>query len=104
MMSNKKGVVMDIKTILSKIREYKELHPQYKIDEIGIFGSYARGEANNNSDIDVYIKLQKSNLFLLSKIRIELEEIFGKKVDLIQVRDRMNKFLKNSIQKESISA
>ena len=95
---------MDTKTILSKIKEYKDLHPQYNIEEIGIFGSYARGEADESSDIDIYIKLQKSSLFLLSKIRIELEEILGKSVDLVQVRDRMNSYLKNHIQKESISA
>ena len=104
MVNNKKGVIMDTKTILSKIKKYKEIHPQYEIDEIGIFGSFARGEANDSSDIDVYVKLQKSNLFLLSKIRIELEEVLGKSVDLVQVRDRMNSYLKNHIQKESISA
>jgi predicted nucleotidyltransferase len=89
-------------TILKKLKEYKNSNSQ--IIDIGIFGSYARDEASEKSDIDIFVKLKKSNLFLLSRIKLDLEEILKLKVDLIEVREKMNNFLKNRINKEAISA
>ena len=91
--------------ILSALRAYKEEHAQpYGIEEIGLFGSYARNQAKKESDVDVFVKLKHSNLFLLSRIRIELEELFGIHTDLVQVRDKMNTYLKKHIEQEAISA
>lgn len=91
--------------ILSTLRTYKEKYTQqYGIEEIGLFGSYARNQANEESDIDVFIKLKHSNLFLLSRIRIELEELFGVHTDIVQLRDKMNMYLKKHIEEEAISA
>ncbi len=91
--------------ILSSLKSYKQSHSkEYGIEEIGIFGSYAKGMEKEESDIDVFIKLKRSNLFLLSKIRIELEEIFGKHTDIVQLRDKMNTYLKKHIEHEAISA
>ena len=95
----------DQNQILSSLQKYKNKYKnQYGIEDIGIFGSYAKNTAHENSDIDVYIKLKHSNLFLLSRIRIELEELFGIHTDLVQVRDKMNLFLKKHIEEEAISA
>ena len=91
--------------ILAILASYKQLHRHnYGIEEIGLFGSYARDEANESSDIDVYIKMNKSNLFVLSRIRIELEETLGKHVDIVEVRNSMNNYLKKHIKQESVSA
>jgi len=91
--------------ILSSLKTYQTEHAkEYGIEEIGIFGSYARGNAHEESDVDVFIKLKRSNLFLLSKIRIELEELLGKHTDLVQLRPKMNTYLKNHIEHEAISA
>ena len=97
--------MLDQNQILSSLQNYKNNYKnQYGIEDIGIFGSYAKNTAHENSDIDVYIKLKHSNLFLLSRIRIELEELFGIHTDLVQVRDKMNLFLKKHIEEEAISA
>ncbi len=91
--------------ILSTLKEYKKKYAkQYGIEEIGLFGSYARGEAKEESDVDVFLKLKHSNLFLLSRIRIELEDILGKHTDVVQLRERMNQALKKHIEEEAISA
>jgi len=91
--------------ILLKLKNYYNQNKDlYKIEEIGIFGSWAKGKATKNSDVDVYIKLKDSNLFKLSRIRIELEELLGIKTDLVQLREKMNKYLKNHIKNEAISA
>lgn len=91
--------------ILSSLQSYKNKNKnKYGIKDIGIFGSYAKNSANDQSDIDVFVKLEQSNLFTLSRIRIELEEIFGIHTDIVQIRDRMNSYLKKHIEEEAISA
>ncbi len=91
--------------ILSSLQHYKMQHQhRYGIEDIGIFGSYAKNCATEKSDIDVYVKLKNSNLFLLSRMRLELEEMFGVPTDIVQVRDKMNQTLKKHIEEEAISA
>jgi len=91
--------------ILSSLKSYQTQYAkEYGIEQIGIFGSYARGNASEESDVDVFIKLKHSNLFLLSRIRIELEKLFGKHTDLVQLRTKMNTYLKKHIEHEAISA
>ncbi len=56
------------------------------IRKAGIFGSYALGEQNKNSDIDILIELPKKrkfSLFDLAGLELELERILGIKVDLL---------------------
>jgi len=97
--------MLNKKQILSSLKSYKQEHSkEYGIEEIGIFGSYAKGLEKENSDVDVFVKLKHSNLFLLSKIRIELEELFGRHTDIVQLRDKMNEYLKKHIEHEAISA
>ncbi|MDD3500075.1 MAG: nucleotidyltransferase domain-containing protein [Sulfurovum sp.] len=97
--------MLDKKQILSSLKAYKNAHQtKYGIEEIGLFGSYAKDSAKEESDIDIFIKLRHSNLFLLSKIRIELEEMLGKHTDLVQLREKMNSYLKKHIEQEAISA
>jgi len=91
--------------ILEELLRYKKKNGvKYGIEEIGLFGSYARDEALAQSDIDIYIRLKKSNLLLLSRIRIDLAEIFDKSIDIVELRKRMNSYLKKHIEKEAISA
>ena len=50
-----------------------------------LFGSYARGEADSNSDIDILVELdhlQKIGLHFIT-MQMDLEKILGKKVDLV---------------------
>ncbi len=98
-------MLMTQQQIISHLAEYKNKKGTlYGIEQIGIFGSFAKGTANAESDIDVFVKLKKSNLLLLSRIRIDLEELLGKHVDLVEVRDHMNRYLKKHIEEESLSA
>ena len=91
-------------TILASLQKYKESHfREYGIEELGIFGSYARDVAREESDVDVFVRLKHSNLFLLSRIRIEIEELLGMHTDIVQLRDSMNHYLKKHIEEEAIS-
>ena len=81
--------------------EFPKLSSFKKIQQAYLFGSYARGEANTNSDIDIRVKLTKEgNIFDLSHIQYELEKVLKKKVDIICPNDN-DEFLK-LIRKEEI--
>ncbi|BDU51617.1 nucleotidyltransferase family protein [Haliovirga abyssi] len=70
--------------ILSKLREdYNVLGNKYGISKIGIFGSYATGNYNENSDIDILIKLKKPIGFKYFELIDFLEKELEKKVDII---------------------
>lgn len=79
----------------------RESGDQYGILSLGLFGSLARDVASEDSDIDIVVRLQKPNLFILSRIRIELEERLHRHVDIVSYRERMNPFLKTRIQQEA---
>lgn len=67
----------------------KPICKEYGVKRAYIFGSYARGEANKDSDIDLRVikgKNQKLNSLVKSSLFVsDLEETLGKKVDLITV-------------------
>jgi uncharacterized protein len=70
-----------------KGEEFKSLLERNNVIMLGLFGSYARGEESEKSDIDFVIKFSKNNgLLLLVKLKRELSELFGKKVDLLTER------------------
>ena len=64
-----------IKTeILEILHNYKkEFAAQYGILQIGIFGSVARDEVGEDSDVDVVVRISKPDLFMLAGIKNELE-------------------------------
>ena len=75
----------EIKSTLAKHKE--ELRSECRVKEIGIFGSYVRGEQKKQSDIDLLVDFEESsNLTLLDFIRLEnyLSGLLGVKVDLVE--------------------
>jgi predicted nucleotidyltransferase len=75
----------EIKSALAIQKE--ELKQKYKVKEIGIFGSYVRGEQKKQSDVDLLVEFESSsNLTLLDFIGLEnyLGKLLGVKVDLVE--------------------
>lgn len=76
-----------LETILEKLRAYKpELQRKYPISHLGVFGSYARGEATENSDIDVAVELNGPMGLNFVAMANEIEGLFGVKVDVVPKR------------------
>jgi uncharacterized protein len=90
----------EIKDILNKHRE--ELRQKYSITEMGIFGSYVRGEQKKRSDVDILVEIGKP-VSLLTFVGIEnyLAKILKTKVDLIP-KDSIRPELKERILKEVV--
>jgi len=89
----------DVLAALSRFKRARAA--EYGITRIGVFGSVARGEASESSDIDVVFETDTPNLFRTSHLRQELEELMGRHVDVIRLRERMNPRLKARIQREA---
>ena len=83
-------------------KQYKrENSKKYGINSIGIFGSYSKGQATEESDIDVVIETQYPDLYMLVHIKEELEQLFNKSVDLIRHKENMNPYLKKHIARDA---
>jgi uncharacterized protein len=91
------------KEILEILRTFKEEYAEkYGTATLGLFGSAAREECQEDSDVDVVVKLKKQDLFNLIGIKQDLEGTLHRHVDVISYREQMNAFLKNRIDKESL--
>ncbi|KKP65768.1 MAG: polymerase beta domain protein region protein [Candidatus Roizmanbacteria bacterium GW2011_GWA2_35_19] len=64
-----------------------EILQSYQVKKAAFFGSYARGDYNNQSDVDILIELPKGmTLFGLVDLKIDLEKKLNKDVDLVTYR------------------
>ena len=88
---------------VSEIRDIvKPIASRYGIERVYLFGSYARGEAKAESDIDLRVDTGKlRGLFALGGLYADLEERLGKKLDLLTTRSLDSRFLER-IGKEEI--
>jgi predicted nucleotidyltransferase len=90
-------------TVLQELRRIKpDLEKQYGVAKIGIFGSFARNEIREDSDVDVIIEMNEPDLFYMVHIKEELEDKFKMPVDVIRYRAMMNKYLKARIDREAV--
>lgn len=72
----------------------KELEKKYPISELALFGSYARGDNDEQSDIDILIDFNgRIDGFDYIKIAHELEDIFHAKIDLVSRKGIQLKYL-----------
>ena len=81
------------------MKHKKEFQKKYNIEKIGLFGSYARGEAKEESDIDIFVKMPP-NMFNLVALKEQIEEDLRKKVDILREHKQMKPFLLQMIQKD----
>lgn len=88
-----------IEFISSRKTEFKQ---RFGIKRIGLFGSYARDEGREESDIDIVVELEKPDLFCLIGIKQAVEESLGNRVDIVRLRDKMNNALKRRIERDVI--
>jgi predicted nucleotidyltransferase len=74
--------IEEIKSVLEK-HKY-EIEEKYRVAEIGIFGSYVKGEQKETSDVDILVEFKES-IGLIKFIEIEnyLTDLLGVKVDLV---------------------
>ena len=83
-------------------RHKREIKQKYKVKEIGVFGSYVRGEQNKGSDIDILVEFSKMpGLFKYLELEGYLSRVLGEKVDLVH-RSSLKPFIGRHILNEVI--
>ncbi len=82
---------MNDKEILRILREEKPyLKDNFGLLSIGVFGSYAKGTARPDSDIDMIVELEEPCFDAIAGLQIYLEGRFGKPVEVIRKRKRLS--------------
>ncbi len=80
----------------------EEFKTKYQISKMALFGSYARGENREGSDVDIAIETQLSDYFTLYDFKETLENHLHTKVDVVRLREKMNPILKKRILMDAI--
>ena len=92
--------VLTIKQIKERILPVLAKH---NIHEVYLFGSYARGEAKNTSDVDIYCEEGDIKTFIdQGFLEDELKEALGKDVDIVFIGTRLNDYFKEQLEGDKI--
>jgi predicted nucleotidyltransferase len=85
---------------INKLRNYKQRYAdEYGIECMGIFGSVARGEQTEGSDIDIYYEGPSLGLKSLVGLPNDLEQLLGRPVDVVRKHDNLREsFVKRIMQ------
>ncbi len=95
-MTEKIYTIDEIKAIVFPIAE------KYGVEKVYLFGSYARGEATHESDIDFRVdKGELRGLFALSGFRNDISEALAKEIDILTTNALSEEF-KNKIKKDEV--
>ena len=93
---NKQSIIESIKA------EKPYLQKQFGVEEIALFGSYARGEENQDSDVDILVKMKIKTLRNYIGIIDYLQEKLKAKVDLVTKQDNISERFARLINKDII--
>lgn len=95
---------MDKIIVLNFLRTHKdELSQRYGVEKIGLFGSYAKDEQHEGSDIDLAILSSNKDFFVREDLREFLEKSLGAPVDVGYI-DSFRSYYREQIDKEIIYA
>ena len=91
-----------LSNLQAKQKEIIEISARYGASNIRVFGSYARGEATPNSDLDLLMDL-KQGISLLDRIALkqELEDLLGVKVDIAKP-ENLHEIIREKVLEEAI--
>ena len=94
--------MLTLQNILEKLKQHKpELQRKYPVTRLGVFGSYARGEATEKSDIDIAVEINSPMGLDFVEMADEIEALFGIKTDVVLKRSIKPKYLTN-VEKDII--
>jgi predicted nucleotidyltransferase len=89
--------------ILKKLEENRETIRGFGVRRLGIFGSYARGEQKETSDMDFLVEFEHATFDNYFDLKFFLENLFGRPVDLV-ISDVLKPRIRTSILEEAIYA
>lgn len=95
--------MLELQDCVSKLADFKRTFAKkYGITKLGIFGSVARKENTENSDIDIVVEVKKPSLKLMYDLKEALKQLFKCEVDLVRFRDSLRPLFKSNIERDVI--
>lgn len=84
--------------IIDEIERHGEEIQQFGVKEIGLFGSYSKGEPDEESDIDILVEFEKDEKTFdnYMDLKFFLEDLFDREVDLV-IKDALRTHMKENI-------
>ncbi|AET64857.1 nucleotidyltransferase family protein [Methanothrix harundinacea] len=79
----------------------KEVKRKFGVRKIGIFGSYARGEEKERSDVDVLVEFEEPTFRNFMGLVFFLEELFDREVDLVTVKG-LSPYIRPYVEREVV--
>jgi len=92
--------------VIKKLALFKDELKQFSVKDLYLFGSYAREEADEQSDLDILVEFEPGaqiGLFEFARLRRRLCELLGREVDLV-TRDATRPEMKDQILREAVHA
>ena len=97
-------IMITLQNILQTLRGHMpELQKKYPVSRLGVFGSYARGEATENSDIDIAVEITGPMGLSFIAMADEIEALFGVKTDVVPKRSIKPEYLQY-VEKDMVYA
>ncbi|PKO09778.1 MAG: nucleotidyltransferase [Chloroflexi bacterium HGW-Chloroflexi-2] len=94
---------MNLNSISLLLHKHQSDLDQFAVKSLAVFGSVARGEATDRSDIDLLVEFnQPIGLFEFIRLKYYLETLIGSKVDLV-TPDALHPALRDSILNEAVN-
>jgi hypothetical protein len=95
--------MVSLQECIQKLQDFKSnFGANYGILKLGIFGSVARQENREDSDIDIVVEVERPTLSLMYELKEVLNRLFDCKVDLVRFRDSLRPLFKSNIQRDVI--
>jgi len=77
---------LSINKIIKILKANREEIEMYSVKKLGVFGSFLKGKQKKESDIDILVEFGRTNFDNFMGLKLFLEKLFGRKVDLIVER------------------
>lgn len=93
----------ELERLKKTLRSLKgKVEKEYRVEIVGLFGSYVRGEQKISSDVDILVRfLEGATLFSFVGLANFLEEVLNLKVDVVPV-DTVREEIKEQVFKEAV--
>ena len=97
----KKPAIPNKHSIKQTLEDSRETLRKYGVKKLGLFGSYVKGTAQVHSDIDLLVELERRSFDDYMGLRIFLEDLFDKKIDLIttqSIKPRLKPYIEKEVE------
>jgi uncharacterized protein len=94
---------MTVEEIMEKLETHRDNIRGFGVRRLGVFGSYARGEAEPGSDMDFLVEFDKKTFDNYMDLKFFLEDLFASRIDLV-IADAVKPRLRKPIFEETVYA